>query len=213
MVIGDAVDDLDTRNGPLPDVQSSVSDICGSLIISSISSSRVVFDVISIEGRYEWSMTGDNSIAGVGILKGGIVTVPGRALSSDPGSSRSINRGDCPEKLGRVAVFGGTWFVSSNKLLKLLVTESGSNRGLGNSRIYGGVLISNIGGWSKGMSGKVFAGGGKVGGEGAAAWKKDSCIEISSASAWGVEVEEASEGLAAGRGSGDLFRTIESAKN
>jgi hypothetical protein len=109
MVIGDAVDDLDTRNGgPLPDIQSSVSGICGSRIISSISSSRVVFDVISIEGRNEGSMTGGNSIAGVGIVKGGIVTVPGRALSSDPGNSRSINRGDCPEKLGRVAVFSGT---------------------------------------------------------------------------------------------------------
>jgi hypothetical protein len=98
--------------------------------------------------------------------------------------------------------------VSSNKLLKLLVTESGSNRGLGSSRIYGGVLISNIGGWSKCRSEKV--GGGNVEGDGAAAWKKDSCIDISSASA-GVEVEEASEGLAAG-GSGGLFKTIESAR-
>ena len=99
--------------------------------------------------------------------------------------------------------------MSSNKLLKLLVTESGSNRGLGNSRMYGGVLISNIGGWSKCKSGKEF--GWNVGGEGAAAWKKDSCIEVSSASA-GVEVEEASEGLAAG-GSGGLFKVIESAEH
>lgn len=42
------------------------------------------------------------------MLNGGIVTVPGLALSSDPGNKRSINLGDCPEKLGRVAVFGGT---------------------------------------------------------------------------------------------------------
>jgi hypothetical protein len=107
MVIGDAVEDLDTRNGaPLPDIHNSVSDICGSLMISSMSSSRVLLCVISMEGRNEGSITGDNSIAGVGILNGGIVTVPGRALSSDPGSNRSINLGDCPEKLGRVVVFG-----------------------------------------------------------------------------------------------------------
>jgi hypothetical protein len=98
--------------------------------------------------------------------------------------------------------------VSSNKLLKLLVTESGSNRGLDNSRVYGGVLISNIGGWSKCRSEKAFVG--KVGGDGAAAWKNDSCIEISSAKA-DVGEKEASEGLAACR-SGGLFRTIESAK-
>jgi hypothetical protein len=78
--------------------------------------------------------------------------------------------------------------------------------------MYGGVLISNIGAWSKWRSEKVFVGGGNCGGDGAAAWKKDSCIERSSASAWGVESEEASEGLAAGIGSGDLFRIIESAK-
>lgn len=53
--------------------------------------------------------------------------------------------------------------------------------------------------------------GGNAGGDGAAAWKKDSCIEISSASA-GVEAEEALEGLAAGA-SGGLFRTIESAED
>ena len=98
--------------------------------------------------------------------------------------------------------------MSSNKLLKLLVTESGSNRGLDNSRVYGGVLISNIGGWSKCSSEKAFVG--KVGGDGAAAWKNDSCIEISSALA-DVGEKEASEGLAAD-GSGGLFRTIESAK-
>lgn len=95
--------------------------------------------------------------------------------------------------------------MSSNKLLKLLVTESGSNRGLDNSRVYGGVLISNIGGWSKCRSEKAFVG--KVGGDGAAAWKNDSCIEISSALA-DVGEKEASEGLAA-CGSGGLFRTIE----
>ena len=98
--------------------------------------------------------------------------------------------------------------MSSNKLLKLLVTESGSNRGLDNSRVYGGVLISNIGGWSKWRPEKVFVG--KVGGDGAAAWKNDSCIEISSALA-DVGEKEASEGLATG-GSGGLFRAIESAK-
>lgn len=132
--------------------------------------------------------------------------MPGLALSSEPGNKRSINLGDCPEKLGRVV--GGVWFVSSNKLLKLLVTVSGSNRGLGNSRMYGGVLISNIGGWSKCRSGKAVFGV-KVGGDEAAALKKDSCIEMSSVST-GVEVEEALEGLPAG-GSGGLFRTIESA--
>lgn len=95
--------------------------------------------------------------------------------------------------------------MSSNKLLKLLVTESGSNRGLDNSRVYGGVLISNIGGWSKWRPEKVFVG--KVGGDGAAAWKHDSCIEISSALA-DVGEKEASEGLATG-GSGGLFRAIE----
>jgi hypothetical protein len=72
--------------------------------------------------------------------------VPGLALSSDPGNKRSINLGDCPEKLGRIAVVDWAGFGSSNKLLKLLVTVSGSKRGLGNSRKYGGVLISNIGG-------------------------------------------------------------------
>lgn len=63
--------------------------------------------------------------AGVGILIGGNVTVPGLALSSDPGSRRSISLGDCPEKLGRgdgVQLGSKTLFVSSNKLLRLLVT-------------------------------------------------------------------------------------------
>lgn len=100
--------------------------------------------------------------------------------------------------------------MSSNRLLKLLVTESGSNRGLGKSRMYGGVLMSNMGGWSKWRSEKVFVGG-NVGGEGAAALKKDSCIDISSASA-GVEAEEPSDGLAAG-GPGGLFKTMESTEN
>jgi hypothetical protein len=78
------------------------------------------------------------------MLTGGILTVPGFAFSSEPGSSKSISLGDCPEKLG-LAIFGGTGLGSSNKLLKLLVTKSGSNRGLGSSRRNGGVLISNIG--------------------------------------------------------------------
>jgi hypothetical protein len=63
--------------------------------------------------------------AGVGILIGGNVTVPGLALSSDPGSKRSMSLGDCPEKLGRgedVRLGSKTLFVSSNKLLRLLVT-------------------------------------------------------------------------------------------
>ncbi len=97
------VEDRDIfSNGPF--LRSS----CGSLIISSISSSRSVFCVISIDGRNDWFITGDNSIAGVGMLNGGIVTVPGLALSSDPGSKRSISLGDWPEKLGRVVVVGGT---------------------------------------------------------------------------------------------------------
>jgi len=87
-------------------------------------------------------------IAGVGMLIGGVVTAPGLVLSSDPGSRRSIKRGDCPEKPGRDAGALGGVFASSNKL-KLFVTESGSSRGRGSSRRYGGVLISNMGGWSK----------------------------------------------------------------
>ena len=78
------------------------------------------------------------------MVNGGIVTVPGLALSSEPGNKRSISLGDCPEKLGLDA-FGGTGAGSSNKLLKLLVTESGSNLGRGSSRMYGGVLMSNMG--------------------------------------------------------------------
>jgi hypothetical protein len=62
---------------------------------------------------------GDKFIAGLGILIGGMVTLPGLALSSDPGSRRSISLGDWPEKLGR----GERWEEgSSNKLLRLLVT-------------------------------------------------------------------------------------------
>jgi len=140
-------------------------------------------------------------IAGVGILIGEIVTLPGLAFNSEPGSSRSISLGDCPEKLGLVLLLGGAEFVSSNKLLKLFVTLSASNLpvGLGNSRRYGGVLISNIGGWSNWISER----GGKDGGVGAAAWKKDSCMETSSASAPGVEEEASEVGETAGR-SGDF---------
>jgi hypothetical protein len=83
---------------------------------------------------------------GIERLNGGIDTLPGLALSSEPGSNKSIKLGDCPEKDGLVAEFGGTACVSSNKLLKLFVTASASNRGLGNSRIYGGVLMSKNGG-------------------------------------------------------------------
>ena len=84
-------------------------------------------------------------MAGIGIDIGGMVTLPGLAFNSDPGSKRSINLGDCPLKLGRGEDMGGGC-ISSNKLLKLLVTVSGSNLGRGNSRRYGGVLISKIGG-------------------------------------------------------------------
>jgi hypothetical protein len=71
-------------------------------------------------GRGNCSIIGDIPIAGVGILMGGRVTVPGLALSSDPGSNRSINLGDCPEKFG--LVIAGAIGGSSNKLFKLLVT-------------------------------------------------------------------------------------------
>jgi hypothetical protein len=54
------------------------------------------------------------------MLIGGSVTVPGLALSSDPGNKRSINLGDCPEKLGLEV--GGAGEDSSNKLFRLLVT-------------------------------------------------------------------------------------------
>jgi hypothetical protein len=87
-------------------------------------------------------------IAGVGMLIGGIVTLPGLAFNSEPGSSRSISLGDWPEKLGLVLLFGGAELLSSNKLLKLFVTVSAANLpvGLGSSLKYGGVLMSNIGG-------------------------------------------------------------------
>lgn len=74
--------------------------------------------------------------------------------------------------------------------------------------------MSNMGAWSNCRSAKF--GGEKPGGGGvgAAALKKDSCIEAScSASSPGVEDEEPSvEGLAAGTGSRGLLSTIESAK-
>ena len=68
---------------------------------------------------------GDEGITGGGILIGGIVTLPGRALSSDPGSKRSMSLGDWPDKLGLgegVEEESTTLLLSSNKLLKLLVT-------------------------------------------------------------------------------------------
>jgi hypothetical protein len=128
------------------------------------------------------------------IVNGG--TVPGGALSGDPGNKRSISLGDCPEKLGRDVVGGG--FGSSNKLLRLLVTESGSNRGLGNSLIYGGVLISNIGEFPNWKSGKLSLGENPVlenppGGVGAE-WKKLSCI-VTSSSLPGVELDLSEAGL------------------
>jgi hypothetical protein len=115
-IVGDAVEDLEFT-GPRIDIHISASVICGSRMISSISSSNVESCVISI-GRGNCSIMGDIPIDGVGKLTGGRLTVPGLALSSDPGNKRSINLGDCPEKLGLVVGSG----VSSNKLFKLLVT-------------------------------------------------------------------------------------------
>jgi hypothetical protein len=68
--------------------------------------------------------------------------------------------------------------------------------------------MSNIGDWSK------LNGGGPscCGGLGAAAWKKESCVEMSSASAPGVEEPFEGCGLAKVAGSGGLSKTIESAK-
>lgn len=122
--------------------------------------------------------------------------MPGGAFSDDPGNNRSISLGDCPEKLGRDVAGGG--FGSSNKLLRLLVTESGSNRGLGNSRIYGGVFISNIGEFPNWKSEKLSLGENPVlenppGGVGAE-WKKVSCI-VASSSPPGVELDLSEAGL------------------
>jgi hypothetical protein len=133
-VEGVAVEDLEACC-PAIDTHMSVFDGCGSRTISSISSSKPGSCGTSIGGINCCSITGDMSIAAVGKLIGGNVTVPGLALSSDPGSKRSINLGDCPEKLGLVVGISGTVFISSNRLLKLLVTESGSNRGRGSSRM------------------------------------------------------------------------------
>jgi hypothetical protein len=72
--------------------------------------------------------------------------------------------------------------------------------------------MSNIGDWSNWRSGRPLFGG-KLGGLGAAAWKKESCIDISSASAPGVEEEPLEPGgLAEAAISGGLSRTIESAE-
>jgi hypothetical protein len=145
------------------------------------------------------SIIDDTLIADVGTGKGAVVTVPGRALSSDPGSRRSINLGDCPErwvpgeKCDRIG--------SSNKLLKLLVTWSGSKRGRGNSLMYGGVLMSNIGGWSNSMSEGSLENGRGV----ELAWKNESCMDISSASTSWVDVASDAEGLATRVGSGGLL--------
>jgi hypothetical protein len=71
--------------------------------------------------------------------------------------------------------------------------------------------MSNIGDCSK-LKGGILSLCGKLGGLGAPALKKESCIEASSASASGGE-EDALEGwgLAEVVGSGGLSRTIESA--
>lgn len=72
--------------------------------------------------------------------------------------------------------------------------------------------MSNIGDWSKLKDGRLSFGG-KAGGLGAAAWKKESCIETSSASAPGDEEEPLEGGgLAEAAVSGGLSRVTESAK-
>jgi hypothetical protein len=145
------------------------------------------------------SIIDDTLITDVGTGEGAVVAVPGRALSSDPGCRRSINLGDCPERLGPGERFVGIG--SSNKLLKLLVTWSGSKRGRGNSLIYGGVLMSNIGGWSNSMSDRSLVNRGGVG----LAWKNESCMDISSASISWADVVSDAEGLATRVGSGGLL--------
>ncbi len=147
---------------------------------------------------------GASSMDDIGISSSAIGL--GLAFRSDPGSKRSISLGDCPEFTGRGD--------SSNRLLKLLVTESASNRGRGNSRMYGGVDISNMGLCSNWISGKEL-GGVNMGGVGAAELKNESCIEMSCSGSPGgdIEVGEAVDfGLAVGTGSGCL-RSIESADN
>ena len=62
-------------------------------------------------------MVGDVG-GGVSMTTGGTTTLPGLALSSDPGCSKSISLGDCPEKLGRGDI--GTACVSSNLEFRLL---------------------------------------------------------------------------------------------
>jgi len=74
------------------EIHISVSENFGSRIISSISSSSESF-VVSM-GRENCSTIGDKLNVGVDILSGGMETVPGLALSSDPGNSRSISLGD-----------------------------------------------------------------------------------------------------------------------
>lgn len=136
-----------------------------------------------------------------------VVTGSDRRLSSDPGISRSINLGDCPGRLRSGEKSGGDG--SSNKLFKLLVTWSGSSLGRGNSLMNGGVLISNIGSWSKEISGGLFE---KVG-IGLSA--NGSCADPSStstspspsASASSVEAASDGDGLAAGTGSTGLLDT------
>jgi hypothetical protein len=89
-------------------------------MISSMSSSNIEFCGISPRVGNCGSVIDDRLMAGKGMLIGGIVAGAAGALSSDPGSRRSISRGDCPGKLGPGDRFGGV--ESSNKLLKLLVT-------------------------------------------------------------------------------------------
>lgn len=144
----DGDDEPDPKYIGLPDIHLSESDIWGSRMTSSTSSSMIPSFDISNLGR-KWGSIGDIVKAGVDILSGGIDTEPGLAFSSDPGNKRSINLGDWPENDALGEIFGGAKFVSSNKLLRLFVIESASKRGLGNSLMYGGVLISKKGGWSK----------------------------------------------------------------
>lgn len=157
-------------------------------------------------------MIGDMLEADVGIVAGGFDTLLGLAFSSEPGSSRSISRGDCPEKLGLVDA-DGSLLISSNRVLRLFVTLSGSNLGRGSSRINGGVLMSNIEPGSNWRSAKGL-GDGNCGGLVAVALNDDSCMPTSSVSAdsgGGVEVE-ASEaaGLVSAATSDGLFVFVES---
>lgn len=86
-------------------------------MISSISSS--VMFIIS-----DWNRKGTSG-GGGGRGRGESC---GRAFISDPGIKRSMSLGDWPDRLGRPV--SGMKLASSNRLSRLLVTESGSNLGL-----------------------------------------------------------------------------------